>query len=213
MDENNKEPSSKINAEIFNEYFIKMAVNISEKIKNKNKLNTNNTNYSPYNLAQLYNLKYNNINLHNTSTSEILKIIKNFAWKNSQGFDEIPLKLLKISAPFIASPLCYIINKSLSTGIFPDRMKYSIIVPLHKKGVINNVANFRPISLLPSFSKISEKVIYKRLLMHFQANNILTNNQFGFRNKLSTTNAIFKLTTIILSILNNKKKCGGIFFD
>ncbi|PNF13662.1 hypothetical protein B7P43_G16878 [Cryptotermes secundus] len=191
MDENNKELSSKINAEKFNEYFIKMTVNISEKIKNKNKLNTNNTNYSPYNLAQVYNFKYNNINLHNTSTSEILKIIKNFAWKNSQGFDEIPLKLLKISAPFIASPLSYIINKSLSTGIFPDRMKYSIIVPLHKKGALNNVANFRPISLLPSFSKIFEKVIYKRLLVHFQANNVLTNDQFGFRNKSSTTNAIF----------------------
>jgi hypothetical protein len=121
MDENNGECSSKINAEKFNEYFIKMSVNISEKIKNKNKLNTNNTNYSPYNLAQFYNFKYNNISLHNTSTGEILKIIKNFAWKNSQGFDEIPLKLLKVSAPFIASPLCYIINKSLSTGIFPEQ--------------------------------------------------------------------------------------------
>jgi Notch-like protein len=200
MDVNNKVSSSKINAEKFNDYFIKMAVNISEKIKNKNKLNTNNTNYSPFNLAQFYNLKYNNIKLHNTSTGEILKIIKNFAWKNSQGFDEIPLKLLKISAPFIASPLCYIINKSLSAGIFPDRMKYSIIVPLHKKGDTKNVANFRPISLLLSFSKIFEKVVYKRLLKHFQDNNILSNDQFGFRNNSSTTNAIFKLTNIILSL-------------
>jgi hypothetical protein len=144
-------------------------------------------------LAQFYKLQYNNINLHSISTSEILKIIKNFARKNSQGFDEIPLKLLKISAPFIASPLCYIINMALSMGIFPDRMKYSIIVPLHKKGDINNIANFRPISLLPSFSKILEKVIYKRLLKHFQANNILTNDQFGFRNNSSTTNAILNL--------------------
>ena len=49
--------------------------------------------------------------------------------------------------------------------------------------------------------------------MHFQANNILTNDQFGFRNKLSITYAIFKLTKIILSTLNNKKKCGGIIFN
>jgi hypothetical protein len=49
-----------------------------------------------------------------------------------------------------------------STGIFPNRMKYSIITPLHKKGDKNNIANFRPISLLPFFSKIIEKVIYIR---------------------------------------------------
>jgi hypothetical protein len=66
-------------------------------------------------------------------------------------------------SPFLC---CHIINKSLSTGIFPDRMKYSIITPLHKKGDKNNVANFRPISLLPFFSKIIKKVIYKRLMDH-----------------------------------------------
>jgi hypothetical protein len=76
---NNKESFSKINAEKFNEYFLKMAVNISEKIKNKNKVKTNNMNYSPYNLAQLYNLKFNNIKLYNASTGEILKIIRNLA--------------------------------------------------------------------------------------------------------------------------------------
>jgi hypothetical protein len=181
MDENKEEFTSNINAEIFNEYFLKIAENISDKIKNNENLNTDITNYSPYNLSHVSNSKYNFINFHNTSTGEILKIIKNFPWKSSHGFDEIPSKLLKLSAPFIISPLCYIINKSLSSGIFPDRMKYSIIVPLHKKGNFNNAANFRPISLLPSFSKILEKVIYKRLLNHIQANNIFSNNQFGFR--------------------------------
>jgi hypothetical protein len=88
-------------------------------------------------LLQISNLKYDNIRFNNTSTGdnntstgEIKRIIKNLPWKNSQGYDEIPIKLLKISAPFIVSPLCHIINKSLSTGIFPDRMKYSIIIPL-----------------------------------------------------------------------------------
>jgi hypothetical protein len=141
------------------------------------------------------------------------KIIKNLSWKNACGYDEVHIKLLKISAPFISSPLCCIINKSLSTGVFSNRLKYSIVIPVYKKGDKNNVSNFRPISLLPSFSKIFEKVIYIRLMHHFSINNILTNSQFLFRKNASTINSTYKLTNNILMALNNKKKSGGIFFD
>jgi hypothetical protein len=79
------------------------------------------------------------------------KLKKNLPWKNSQGYDEIPIKLLQIIVPIIISPLYHIVNKSLPTDIFPNRMKYLITTPLHKKGNKNNVANFIPISLLPSF--------------------------------------------------------------
>jgi hypothetical protein len=63
------------------------------------------------------NIKYDNIRFNNTSMGKIKKIIKNLPWKNSQCYDEIPIKPLTISAPFIISPLCHIINKSLSTCI------------------------------------------------------------------------------------------------
>jgi hypothetical protein len=49
------------------------------------------------------------------------------------------MKILKVSAPFISSPLCHIINTSLNSGVFSTRLKYSIITPLHKKGDKNNV--------------------------------------------------------------------------
>jgi hypothetical protein len=62
--------------------------------------------------------------------------------KNSCGYDEISTKVLKISAPFISSPLCYICNKSMLSGIFPSRLKYAIVKPLLKKGNKENVANF-----------------------------------------------------------------------
>jgi potassium voltage-gated channel Eag-related subfamily H protein 8 len=80
----------------------------------------------------------------------------------------------------------------LSTGVFPSRLKYSIVTPIYKKGDKNNVSNVRPISLLPSVSKILKRVIYKRLMNHLLTNNILTNSQFGFRKNASTTNAIYK---------------------
>jgi hypothetical protein len=85
---------------------------------------------------------------------------------------------------YISSPLTYVINRSLSTGIFPDRLKFSEIKPIYKKGEKNLISNYRPMSLLTSFSKIFEKVIYGRLIKHVVNNNILVNEQFGFRGTL-----------------------------
>ena len=98
-----------------------------------NKKNINSTKYSWSYLSQIFNLTFTNIVFHNTSTGEIEKMIHSFPWKNSCGYDEISMKILKISAPFISSPLCHIINISLNSGVFPARLKYSIITPLHKK--------------------------------------------------------------------------------
>jgi hypothetical protein len=75
------------------------------------------------------------------------------------------------------------------------------------------VSNYRPISLLTSFSKIFEKIIYDRLITHFTSNKIFTNSQFGFRKKSSTDKAAYKLINDILTALNNKQIVGGIFFD
>ena len=129
------------------------------------------------------------------------------------GYDEISMKILKISAPFISSPLCHIINISFNSGVFPARLKYSIITPLHKKGDKINATNYRPMSLLISFSNIFEQIIYKRLITHFTSNNIFMNSQFGFRKKWSTDKATNTLINDILLALNNKRIVGGIFFD
>ena len=128
----------------------------------------------------------------NTTTHEVNKIFNSLKNKTSHGYEEISDKILKASAPFILSPLTYIFNKLLSSGIFPDRLKYSEVQPLFKKGKKTEIANYRPISLLPSFSKIIEKIIYKRLNCLFE-NNILTNEQFSFREKSTTDMATYEL--------------------
>ena len=74
-----------------------------------------------------------------TSTQEIISIIKSLNTKNSFGYDEISTKILKISTNFICSPLTYIFNKSVSTGIFPERLKSSIVKPFHKKGTKTDI--------------------------------------------------------------------------
>jgi hypothetical protein len=108
-----------------------------------------------------------------TSINEISKIIKSLKNNKLYGYDEIPLKTLKLSIPFIKSPLTYIINKSLSNGIFPACLKYSQINPIFESGNKCDMSNYRLISLLTLFSKIFEKVIYKRLHQHITSNNIL----------------------------------------
>ena len=100
------------------------------------------------------------LRLNNTTMHEINKIIYSLKCKDSYGYDEISTRILKISAPYILSPLTYIFNKILSTRIFPERLKISEVKPLFKKGSTTEFSNYRPISLLTSFSKVIKKIIY-----------------------------------------------------
>jgi hypothetical protein len=127
------------------------------------------------------------------STKELENIIKPLKLKNSSGYDGISTKILKLSSLIISSPLTYICNKSIAQGIFPDRLKYSEIKPLYKKGDKSQTTNCRPISLLTSFSKVLEKAMNIQLLKHIHENNILAKEQFGFRTQISTDTAIYKL--------------------
>ena len=92
-------------------------------------------------------------------------------------------------------------------------LKYSEIKPIFKKGDKTQFENYRPISLLPVFSKIFEKVLYKRLYNHLSINNTLVTEQFGFRCNTSTDMAIYTLINSILSSLNTKSLVGGLFCD
>jgi len=146
-----------------------------------------------------------------TTTKEIEQIIKCFKAKNSYGYDELSTKILKINGPFISSPINYICNKMLFWGVFPDRLKYAIINPLHKNNDMCEVSNHRPVSFQTSFSKIFETVMQRRILKHLTNYNILSTEQYGFRLGLRTDNATYKLTTEILNTMNNKLLVGGIF--
>ena len=87
---------------------------------------------------------------------------------------------------------------------FPDRLKYSEVQPLFKKGEKTEITNYRPISLLPSFSKIIEKIIHKRLISYLTENNILANEQFGFRKNSTTNMATYALLNNIQLSLDKK---------
>jgi hypothetical protein len=92
-------------------------------------------------------------------------------------------------------------------------LKYSIIKPVFKRGDRTNYTNYRPISLLTSFSKIFEKAIYIRLTEYLLNNKMLSDSQYGFWKGLATENAIFKLINEILNSQNSKTKTGSVFYD
>ena len=147
------------------------------------------------------------------SPKEIEHVVSSLKMKESHGSDGISTKILKQSIPYILSTLTYIRNLMISTGIFPTRMKFAEIKPLYKKGEMANISNYRPISLLTSFSKIFENIIFTRLTRHLNYNHILVEEQFGFRTKSSTDLASCKLINDILKSLNNKLLVGGVFCD
>ena len=117
-------------------------------------------------------------------------IIRNLKAKKSSGFDEISCYLVQLSSHLIIDPLTHIINISLSTGEVPTKMKLAKIVPVFKSGEHVTVSNYRPISLLPAFSKILERIMYNRLLHFLSSNNTLYKHQYGFRPNHSTFHPI-----------------------
>jgi hypothetical protein len=135
-------------------------------------------------------------------------MIKSLKSSNSCGYDEISVKILKLSCSYISLPLTKLCNMTLSTGVFPEYLKYSEIKPFFKSGSKDKMDSYRPISLLPFFSKIFEKLTLHRLIEHFNDHHIIANKQFGFRQNYSTDKAIFQLLNHILNELNTKKTVG-----
>ena len=98
-----------------------------------------------------------------------------------------------------------IINNSFEEGVFPDALKIAKVVPIYKDGNKFEVENYRPISLLTSFSKIYEKLMHKRLVEFFEQNSILDENQYGFRSGRSCEHALLNAQNILNDNLNRNQ--------
>ena len=130
---------------------------------------------------------------------EVISVIHNFDPKKSAGHDLISTLLFKKIPLLIAEPLSLIINQSLCSGIFPS----TLVIPLHKKNEKDLLDNYRPISLLPSISKVFEIIVYNQLYSYLTTNGILFKSQYGFRKLHSTETAAIELTDTLLQNLDN----------
>ena len=152
----------------------------------------------------------NSIFLNDCSEAELLEIISQL--DNNKASD-IPIRIIKKSSHVICPYLVTYFNECMANGIFPDVLKVGKVTPIFKKGNAEELGNYRPVSTLPIFGKIFEKVIYTRIYSFLQSQGILHKNQFGFRKSYSTSHAVNYSVKIIKDSIQKKNHVLGIFID
>ena len=167
-------------ANMFNDYFVDIGRNIAESIGGNN---ANHLDYMTH-INQPNSFFFRPIDCH--STKKLIYSLKN----KSSNLNTIPGKILKSICDIISACLTNIMNRSLTTGVFPDSLKKVRVTPIPKEGDKCNLSNYIPISVLPVFSKVFEKVAYTQLDDYLENNSILHKQQYRFRAKKSTIQAI-----------------------
>ena len=187
----------------FNEYFVSVGPELAKQVPNTN-ANIHDYLDSNYPCSMV---------LLPTDEYEICSLIKSLKNKSSPGLDEISPSIIKLASKFIARPLSKLINCSMSNGIFPNQLKVAKVVPVYKNGDVTLVANYRPISILNSVSKIYEKVVCNRLKDYLIKNDILFKHQFGFRKEHSTSMALVSFLDCVTAAIDRNELVASVFVD
>ena len=188
----------------FNDYFSSIAENILQK-----RNYTGDGNFEKYMPPPCKHSLF----LTETDAEEVKLLIKGFNVNKATGPCSIPPKILNMICDSIANPIVTIANLSFLTGVHPDRLKCAKVIPIFKSGSKMLTSNFRPISLLSNLNKILEKLMFSRVHSFLEKENIIYNNQFGFRPKHSTNHALINITELIRETLDNGQYSCGVFVD
>ena len=188
----------------FNEFFTSIAKKTVENINPSPK--------SPVDLIQ------QSPSIFKFSTSEltrleVLNATKLLANKKTPDHTGVSANFVKQTITTLIDPLYHIFNLSLKTGVVPIQFKIAKVIPIFKAGDSTSMDNYRPISLLSTFSKILEKLVAARLLSYLNQNSILSKWQFGFRSCHSTIHPMVHFLNEITDSLNKKKHSIAIFCD
>ena len=155
----------------------------------------------------------NSIYISPTDSEEVVKICSSFKNGSSPGPDDIKPDVVKTVINLIVDPLVHVFNLSIINGFVPTQLKMAKVVPIHKSGDASIFNNYRPISVLPIFSKILERIIYNRLHNFLEHCHLIDNSQFGFRSGYSSYMAVLEAYNNIVSELDKGKHTLGIFLD
>lgn len=147
------------------------------------------------------------------SFNELRKIVSSMKNKNSSGLDGISSKIIKLCFNEMEAPLLHLVNASLSQGIFPDGGKHAIVKPIFKKDSRHTPQNYRPISLLPTVSKILEKAVSVRLMQFFEDHTLFFSNQFGYQKNKSTKLALIDFVNKCIDALEGGDTAVSCFID
>ena len=201
---NTTENNPAILANEFNNFFTSVAENVRKNIP------PTNSNFEEF----LQFRSQHSFFLKPVSTEEVEKQISSLDTKKATGPYSIPTKILKFASKKISEILTIIFNISFRKGIYIDLLKTAKVIPIFKnKGSSLEISNYRPISLLSNIDKILEKLIHCRMTNYLEKNNIIFNQQFGFRKNSSTLHALATITNKIYKSFENDEITCGIFLD
>ena len=156
-----------------------------------------------------------NVTLHfqKATADNVNKIIKSLSSDKAPGVDGIRASDLKLIATNVNKVIAKLINTTISACKYPKELKTGIVRPIHKKSSVQEYANYRPITILPTIDKIIEKFISKQIYNFYGKNSILTSKQFGFQPNKSTTQLLSHFTDVINSHLNDRMHVLVVFID
>ena len=178
--------------DIFNDFFVNVAKNIgSDSIS----VDENHPSICSIEKSKLSDAQ---LTFRPVDENFISKQISNLNTKKATGHDGISAKLVKLAKPVILPHLTSLINISLTTSVFPDSLKLAQVIPLHKKNSTLDKSNYRPVSILPTISKIFEQSINQQLSDFF--------NTQHFNPFLSAFRSGYGCQTVLLKILEDWKK-------
>ena len=187
----------------FNDFFVNIGPKLTSGIKHSGK------DYFEY----LLNPTQTSLFMKQIIAEEIVKMISKFNQNKSPGHDGIGNLIVKNVAHIVSRPLADIFNLSLSTGSVPEQLKIAKVIPMYKKLNADIFSNYRPVSVLPCFSKILERLVFNRCMDYIDKNNLLNEKQFGFRPNHSTYMAIIELVDKIANAVERNETTVGIFLD
>uniref|UniRef100_A0A1B6LBV2 Reverse transcriptase domain-containing protein n=2 Tax=Graphocephala atropunctata TaxID=36148 RepID=A0A1B6LBV2_9HEMI len=205
-DINNPSPRLvEVTPDSFNHYFVNSVTLIKESIVKPN--------IDSVSLIKNNPVRKSTFNFIKVTVSDMTKAIKRL--KNSDSVDVFKLSnnIFKLISHTFIIPLTVCINKCLTEGYFPDELKLSRICPVYKKGPKNIPESYRPISIIPVFSKVIEIIVHDQLISYLECNGYLNISQFGFRKGKCTTDAIDALVRQILDSFENKASAQATFCD
>lgn len=153
------------------------------------------------------------IYMNPTTDSEIDNVYKSLKNSLTCDIDSIQVRPVKYVLDIILPQLTHIYNLALSTGVFPKKMQVAKVITIFKGGEKNSLSNYRPISILPVFSKGLEKIINARIIGFANKYNLISPTQFGFRKGRSTELALVMQKEIILKAFHEKSLIAGIYID
>ena len=144
---------------------------------------------------------------------EVSDLIEKLDVSKASDIFDIPVKILKTSSKYLSQCLTHIFNSSFNQGVFPGKLKIASVTPVFKAKSKLSVNNYRPISILPLFSKILEQLMHSRLTKYLNAYNIIFNHQFGFQKNKSTSFAVLDIFSKIIDSFENKQLTCYVFLD